>query len=85
MYVLALAVLGLRCRVWLFSGCSERGPPSSCGAFTRRGAGAPERRLSGCDAGALWLCDMRDLPGPGGIEPTSPALAGKFLFTGPPG
>ena len=28
--------------------------------------------------------DMWDLPGPG-IEPVSPALAGGFLTTGPPG
>ena len=36
-----------------------------------------------------WLscsaaCGMWDLPGPG-LEPVSPALAGGFLTTGPPG
>ena len=30
------------------------------------------------------LCGMWDLPGPG-TEPVSPALAGEFLFTVPPG
>ena len=29
-------------------------------------------------------CSMWDLPGPG-IKPVSPALAGRFLTTGPPG
>ena len=29
-------------------------------------------------------CGMWDLPGPG-IKPVSPALAGRFLTTGPPG
>ena len=30
------------------------------------------------------LCSMWDLPGPG-LEPVSPALAGRFLTTAPPG
>ena len=30
------------------------------------------------------LCSMWDLPGPG-LEPVSPALAGGFLTTAPPG
>ena len=30
------------------------------------------------------LCSMCDLPGPG-IEPVSPALAGRFFTTEPPG
>ena len=51
---------------------------SSCGSR------ALEHRLSSCGAGALLLCGMWDLPGPG-LEPTSPALAGGFLTTVPPG
>ena len=51
---------------------------SSCGAR------ALERRLSSCGTRALLLCDMWDLPGPG-LEPASPALAGGFLTTEPPG
>ena len=51
---------------------------SSCG--TRD----PERRLSSCGALAQLLPGMWDLPGPG-PEPMSPALAGGFLTTVPPG
>ena len=51
---------------------------SSCGAW------ALERRLSSCGARAQLLCGMWDLPGLG-IEPVSPALAGGFLTTVPPG
>ena len=43
-----------------------------------------ERRLSSCGAQAQLLRGMWDLPGPG-IEPVSPALAGGFLTTAPPG
>ena len=45
---------------------------------------ALERRLSSCGARAQLLCGMWDLPGPG-LEPVSPALAGGFLTTVPPG
>ena len=51
---------------------------SSCGSR------APERRLSSCGARAQLLRGMWDLPGPG-LEPVSPALAGGFLTTEPPG
>ena len=51
---------------------------SSCGSW------ALERRLSTCGARALLLRGMWDLPGPG-LEPVSPALAGGFLTTVPPG
>ena len=40
--------------------------------------------FNGCGARALLLCGMWDLPGPG-LEPVSPALAGGFLTTVPPG
>ena len=40
--------------------------------------------LSRCGARAQLLRDMWDLPGPG-IEPMSPALAGGFFTTAPPG
>ena len=42
------------------------------------------RGLRGCGAQAQLLWGMWDLPGPGGW-PVSPALAGGFLTTGPPG
>ena len=51
---------------------------SSCGSQ------ALEHRLSSCGARALLLRGMWDLPGPG-LEPVSPALAGQFPTTAPPG
>ena len=51
---------------------------SSCGSW------ALERRLSSCGTRAYLLRGMWDLPGPG-LEPVSPALAGGFLTTAPPG
>ena len=51
---------------------------SSCGSW------ALERRLSSCGTRASLLHGMWDLPGPG-LEPMSPALAGGFLTTEPPG
>ena len=43
-----------------------------------------EHRLNSCAAQAVLLCAMWDLPGPG-IKPMSPALAGGFFTTEPPG
>ena len=40
--------------------------------------------LSSCGSRASLLCSMWDRPGPG-LEPMSPALAGGFLTTVPPG
>ena len=40
--------------------------------------------FSGCGTQAYLLCGLWDLPGPG-IEPMSPAMAGGFLSTVPPG
>ena len=40
--------------------------------------------LSGCLAETSFLCDVWNLPRPG-IEPVSPACAGRFLTSGPPG
>ena len=51
---------------------------SSCGSQ------ALECRLSSCGALAELLCGMWGLLGPG-IEPVSPALAGRFPTTAPPG
>ena len=48
------------------------------------GSRALEHRLSSCGARAQLLRGMWDLPGPG-LEPVSPALAGGFLITAPPG
>ena len=45
---------------------------------------ALERRLSSCGPRVQLLRSMWDLPGPG-LEPVSPALAGGYLTTVPPG
>ena len=68
----------LRWLLLLRSMGSRRAGFSSCG--TR----ALEHRLSCCGARAQLLHNMWDLPGPG-IKPVSPALAGRFLSTAPPG
>ena len=52
--------------------------------FSSCGSRALEHRLSSCGAWAQLLHGMWDLPGPG-LEPVSPALAGGFLTTAPPG
>ena len=50
----------------------------SCGSW------ALECRFSSCGAWAQLLCGMWDLRRPG-MEPVSPALAGRLLTTAPPG
>ena len=91
---LFLAALGLHCGAW----ASHCGGFSCCGAWvlgtwasvvvTRRlsncGSRALEHRLSSCGTRAYLLRGMWDLSGPG-LEPVSPALAGRFLTTAPPG
>ena len=57
---------------------------SHCGGFSCCRARALDRGLSTSDAWAQLLCGMWDLPGPG-LEFMSPALAGEFLTTAPPG
>ena len=58
---------------------------SSCGTrLGSCGSQALELRLSSCGTRAQLLRGMWDLPGPGS-EPVSPALAGRFLATAPPG
>ena len=81
----------LRCGAWAshcggFSCCGAQalGARASVVVARRLRARALERRLNSCDAQAYLLCSMWDLPGPG-IEPMSPALAGRFLTTAPPG
>ena len=64
--------LGMRASVVVAHGLS------SCGSW------ALEHRLSRCGAQASLLRSTCDLPGPG-IEPVSPAMAGRFLTAVPPG
>ena len=76
--LLRCAGFSLRWLLLLQSMGSRHAGFSSCG--TR----CLERRLSSCGTWALLLHSMWDLPGPG-IEPMSPALAGRFSTTAPPG
>ena len=68
----------------VFSGSSSlMDSVAAAHGLSRCGSQALEHRLSGCGAQAYLLCGLRDLPG-SGIEPVSPALAGRFLTTEPP-
>ena len=86
-----MAVLGLRFCARAFSSCGERGPLfiAVCGPLTIMASLVAEhrlqtRRLSNCGSRAQLLHGMWDLPRPG-LEPMSPALAGGFSTTAPPG
>ena len=88
---LFLAVLGLRFCARAFSSCGERGPlfiavrgPLTVAASLVVEHRLQTRRLSSCGSWAQLLRGMWDLPGPG-LEPVSPALAGRFPTTAPPG
>ena len=84
-------MLGLRFCARAFSSCGERGPlfivvhgPLTIAASLAAEHRLQTRRLSSCGSGAYLLCSMWDLPRPG-LEPVSPALAGRFSTTAPPG
>ena len=66
----------------LFSSCGAWA--YHCGGFSCCGAWVPGQGRSSCGAGAQVPHGMWDLPGLG-IKPTSLALTGKLLATGPPG
>ena len=82
---------GFPCCTRAFSSCGELGLLFMlCLAFPLQGlfllwsVGSRHRGFSSCGAQAYLLCGMWDLLGPG-IQAASPALAGGFLTTGPPG
>ena len=86
-----MAVLGLRFRARAFSSCGKWGPlfivvhgPLTITASLVAEHRLQTRRLSNCGSRAQLLCGMWNLPG-SGLEPVSPALAGGFLTTAPPG
>ena len=86
-----MAVLGLRFCARAFSSCGKRGPLfiAVCGPLTVPASlvaehGLQMRRLSNCGSRAQLLRDTWDLPRPG-LEPVSPALAGRFSTTALPG
>ena len=86
-----MAVLGLRFCARAFSSCGKRGPlfiavrgPLTIAASLVVEHRLQTRRLSNYGPRAQLLCGMWDLPRPG-LEPVSPALAGRFSTTAPPG
>ena len=86
-----MAVLGLRFCARAFSSCGKQGPLFIAvrGLLTIAASLVAEhrlqtRRLSSCGSWAQLLRGMWDLPRPG-LEPVSPALAGRFSTTVPPG
>ena len=88
---LFLAVLGLRFCARAFSICGKWGPlfiavrgPLTIVASLAAEHRLQTRRLSSCGSRAQSLRSMWDPPRPG-LEPVSPALAGGFSTTAPPG
>ena len=86
-----MAVLGLRFCVRAFSSCGKWGPlliavrgPLTIAASPVAEHRLQTRRLSSCGARASSLRGMWDPPRPG-LEPVSPALAGRLSTTAPPG
>ena len=86
-----MAVLGLRFCVRAFSSCVKWGPffiavrgPLTIAASLVAEHRLQTRRLSNCGSRAQSLRGMWDPPRPG-LEPVSPALAGRLSTTVPPG
>ena len=86
-----MAVLGLRFCARAFSSCGKWGPRfvAVSGPLTVAASPVAEhrlqtRRLSNCGSRAQSLRGTWDPPRPG-LEPVSPALAGRPSTTAPPG
>ena len=86
-----MTVLSLRFCARAFSSCGKRGPlfitvrgPLTIAASLVAEHRFQTRRLSNCGSRAQLLRGMWDLPRPG-LEPVSPALAGRFSTAAPPG
>ena len=86
-----MAVLGLRFCARAFSSCGKQGPlfitvhrPFIIAASLVAEHRLQTRRLSDRGSGAQLLRGMWDPPRPG-LEPMSPALAGRLSTTAPPG
>ena len=86
-----MAVLGLRFCVRAFSSCGKQGPlfivvhgPLTIAASLAAEHRLQTRRLSSYGSRAQFFRGMWDPPRPG-LEPVSPALAGRFSTTAPPG
>ena len=86
-----MAVLGPRLRARALPSCGKRGPlliavrwPPTVAASPAADHRLQTRRLSNCGPRAQSLRGMWDPPRPG-LEPVSPALAGRLSTTAPPG
>ena len=86
-----MAVLGPRFCARAFSSCGKWGPlfiavrgPLTAAASPVAEHRLQTRRLSNCGSRAQLLRGMWDPPRPG-LEPVSPALAGRLSTTAPPG
>ena len=86
-----MAVLGLRLCARAFSSCGKQRPlfiavhgPLTVAASPVAEHRLQTRRLSSCGSRAQLLRGMWDPPRPG-LEPVSPALAGRLPTTAPPG
>ena len=84
-------MLGLRFCARAFSSCGKQGPlfiavhgPLTIAASLVAKNRLQTRRLSSCGPRAQLLRSMWDLPRPG-LEPLSPAWAGRFSTTAPLG
>ena len=84
-------MLGLRFCERAFSSCGGQGPlfivvhgPLTVAASLVAEHKLQMHRLSSCGSRAQLLRGTWDLPRPG-LEPVSPALAGRFSTTAPPG
>ena len=90
-YLFIFSVLDLRFCARAFSSCGKRGPlfitvrrPLTMAASPIAEHRLQTRRLSSCGSRAQLLRGTWDPPSPG-LEPVSPALAGRFSTTAPPG
>ena len=90
-YLFIFGCVGSSVRARAFSGYGKWGPlfiavrgPFTIAAPPVAGHRLQTRRLSSCGSRAQPLRGMWDLPRPG-FEPVSPALAGRFSTTAPPG
>ena len=86
-----MAVLGLHFCARAFSSCGKRGPlfiavrrPLTIAASLVAEHRLQTCRFSSCGSRAQLLRGLWDPPRPG-LEPVSPALAGRFSTTAPPG
>ena len=98
-YLFIFGCVGSSVRARAFSSCGKWGPlfiavrgplfiavrgPLTIAASLVAEHRLQTRRLSSCGSRAQLLRGMWDLPRPG-LEPVSPALAGRFSTTEPPG